>query len=93
VIFDRLAMDEAAAAHAWYSERNPYAAELFLEDLDMSIARVQEAPEVWPRYRQKWRRFVFRRFPFNLVYLVRSDHIQVVAVAHQKRRPLYWSER
>jgi len=57
----------------------PYAAELFLEDLDVSIARIQEAPEVWPRYRQKWRRFVFRRFLFNLIYRVQRDHIQVVA--------------
>jgi len=70
VIFDRLAMDEAEAAYAWYFEQNPRAAEMFLEDLDVSVARVQEAPEVWPRFHRKWRRFVFRRFPFNLIFRV-----------------------
>ena len=86
-------MDEAEAAYAWYGERNPDAAELFLVDLDVSVARVQEAPEVWPRLRRKWQRFVFRKFPFNLIYRVLPDRIEVVAVAHQRRRPEYWRRR
>jgi len=93
VVFHRLAMEEAEAAYAWYAEQNPAAAEMFLVDLDVSVARVQEAPEVWPRFRRKCRRFVFRRFPFNLIYRVLPDRIEVVAVAHQRRRPLYWRGR
>src|SRR5262245_14694279 len=56
-------MEEAEAAYAWYAEQNPAAAELFLIDLDVSVARVQELPETWPRLRRgNYRRFVFRRF-------------------------------
>jgi len=83
-------MEEVEAAYAWYAEQNPAAAELFLIDLDVAIARVQEAPGIWPRLRGDCRRFVFRRFPFNLVYRVLLDMIEVVAVAHQRRRPQYW---
>ena len=87
-------MEEAEAAFAWYAEQNRAAAELFLIDLDVSVARVQELPETWPPFRGgKYRRFVFRRFPFNLVYRVLPDKIEVIAVAHQRRRPMYWRNR
>jgi hypothetical protein len=39
------------------------------------------------------RKFVLQRFPFNIFYLSRETEIVVVAVAHQKRRPGYWSSR
>lgn len=36
------------------------------------------------------RRLTLRRFPFSLVYLVEADVIQVIAFAHQRRKPGYW---
>jgi plasmid stabilization system protein ParE len=86
-------MEEAEAAYAWYAEQDPVAADLFLVDLDVSVARIQAAPEMWPRFRRQFRRFVFRRFPFDLIYRVLPARIEVVAVAHQRRRPLYWRRR
>ena len=35
----------------------------------------------------------FPRYPFTLVYLLRGDGIEVVAVAHGRRRPGYWRSR
>ena len=34
-----------------------------------------------------------RRFPYTLVYIDLEDRIWVAAVAHQRRRPHYWSRR
>lgn len=39
------------------------------------------------------RRYVFPRFPFSLVYRLRDHEVEVVAVAHGKRRPGYWQPR
>jgi plasmid stabilization system protein ParE len=39
------------------------------------------------------RRLLFKRFPFQLVFLYRVTGILVIAVAHQARRPNYWSHR
>jgi len=39
------------------------------------------------------RRFPLRRFPFALVYRVDGDILTIMAVAHRRRRPGYWSER
>lgn len=32
-------------------------------------------------------------FPYKLMYAVESDHIYVIAVAHQHRKPDYWTTR
>ena len=45
------------------------------------------------RYGRWARRYVFPRYPFSLVYIVRGDVIEVVAVAHGRRRPGYWRSR
>jgi len=33
------------------------------------------------------------RFPYRIVYLVIGEDVDVVAVAHAKRRPAYWRRR
>ncbi len=39
------------------------------------------------------RRFLLRRFPFFVVYRVFSQRVEVVAVAHARRKPHYWLQR
>lgn len=34
-----------------------------------------------------------RRFPYAVIYVVRSECVLVVAVQHAKRRPGYWKRR
>jgi toxin ParE1/3/4 len=84
---------EAQRAYRWYDERNPAAAGAFLADLDHAVSRVQEAPERWPIYQGAARRYVFQQFPFSLIYRVTDEAIDVIAVAHHRRRPGYWSDR
>jgi plasmid stabilization system protein ParE len=37
--------------------------------------------------------WLVKRFPYSVLYRIREDHIRVLAVAHQKRRPFYWRGR
>jgi hypothetical protein len=39
------------------------------------------------------RRYVFPRFPFSLLYRVLEGNVEIIAVAHGKRRPGYWRTR
>lgn len=39
------------------------------------------------------RKVLLRGFPFSIYYLVETDAIVVVAVAHHARRPGYWIDR
>ncbi|WP_438003790.1 hypothetical protein [Sorangium sp. So ce321] len=37
--------------------------------------------------------WLVRRFPYSVLYRVRDDHIRILAIAHQNRRPFYWRGR
>ena len=88
-----LAADEAEAARVWYAARNPRAAAMFLDELDITIARVAESREGWPQLRGRLRRYILPKFPFSLVYRFTPTSIEVIAVAHHRRKPGYWKMR
>jgi toxin ParE1/3/4 len=39
------------------------------------------------------RKYLLRRFPYAVIYRVTDEAIEVVAVAHGRRRPGYWKTR
>jgi len=87
------ASEEVEEHRAWYRERSETAEAAFLRELDRAVELALEAPRRWPRYLAGTQRYVFRTFPFSLVYFVENETLNVVAVAHSKRRPGYWLKR
>ena len=84
---------EAEEAAAWYDERDPDTAEEFAQELARALATVGQAPDRWPIERGRARRYLFKRFPFKLVYVTDEDRVFVLAVAHKRRKPGYWKDR
>lgn len=93
VRFHKKAAAEVETARRWYAERNPLAASAFAAELDLAVERVRAGPERWPRHGKRARRYILPRFPFSLVYRMKGDLIEVVAVAHHRRKPGYWQSR
>jgi toxin ParE1/3/4 len=87
------AVFEARAARQWYAERSPLAAAVFMEEIERATKMIVEAPDRWPGFLHGTRRYLLRRFPFSVIYRVSETSVQVVAVAHAKRRPGYWKTR
>ena len=93
VVFHPEAAREAEEAQGWYREQSLAAEEGFLADLRHAVDQVANAPQRWPRYKANTRRYVFRRYPFSLVYRIYGDLVRILAVAHDKREPDYWTNR
>ena len=93
VEFHPEAVAEAGARREWYEERDPVAATAFVHELERALAMVCENPCAWPRFLAGTRRYVMRRFPFQVIYRDTAETIQVIAVAHGRRRPGYWKTR
>jgi plasmid stabilization system protein ParE len=87
------AIAEAQAAQRWYRERSASAAEAYLAELDSAVEAIAENPEMWPRYVHGTRRFMLHRFPFYLVYRETAGRLEIIAVAHARRKPGYWKNR
>jgi plasmid stabilization system protein ParE len=93
VRFHPAAAQEAESTYDWYAARSAEAAHGFREELRRAIDMVAASPRSWPRYGSRAQRYVFPRYPFTLVYILRGDDVEVVAVAHGRRRPGYWRAR
>jgi plasmid stabilization system protein ParE len=93
VRFHPAAAQEVESTYAWYAARDVSAAHGFREELRQAVEAAAASPQTWPRYGSRARRYVFPRYPFSLIYIVRGDVIEVVAVAHGRRRPGYWRSR
>lgn len=91
--FHPAAGQEAEAAYDWYAARDPNVANAFRDELQHAVEAVGRSPLTWPRHGRGTRRYVFPRYPFSLIYRLRDDQAEILAVAHAKRRPGYWRSR
>lgn len=90
---DPAARDEARETFRWYAKRSLRAASAFMAELDAAVEAIQADPERFGLYMFGCRRRLLKRYPYLVVYRELSDKIQIVAVAHGRRRPGYWRER
>mgnify|MGYP007065708796 CR=1 FL=1 len=65
----------------------------FEAEVERSVQTIRESSERWPLREDGTRRYLTHRFPFVVVYTCLNDHIWIIAFAHCKRRPGYWSGR
>ena len=93
VFFHPEAMEEAEAAVRWYSGRGKQAAARLVQELARAVDTIAEAPSRWPLFEGGTRRLPLRRFPFLVVYRRSGEAVEIVAVAHGRRRPGYWRAR
>ena len=87
------ALEEAEAATNWYRQRSVRAAELFLDELDRAVTQLQTDATQFPEYLFGTRRLLLRRFPYLVIFRLTKTAIEVIAIAHGRRRPGYWRER
>jgi len=84
---------EADAAFENYWVRSADAAFGFDQELRDAYQTLQIHPLVCPPYLHGTRRVILERYPFSVIFRERLHDIQIIAVAHAKRRPGYWATR
>jgi plasmid stabilization system protein ParE len=80
-------------AVAYYEERAIGLGLDFEIEIERSVQAVAEHPERWPLREAGTRRYLTHRFPYLVVYAYENRHVWILAIAHCKRRPLYWQNR
>jgi plasmid stabilization system protein ParE len=91
--FLTLAKREVDDAVVWYEEQAKGLGRDFLDELDRVVRLVKIYPHIATQIEPDVRRFLFRRFPYSLIYGINNDTLVVIAVAHQHREPRYWVDR
>ena len=63
----------------------------YLAEFERIIGAACEAPDRYPIKKQPdVRRIRMKRFPYTILFREASGSVQVLAVAHNRRRPQYW---
>ena len=86
-------LEEAEAVTDWYAHRSGRAAERFLDDL---IPQWIRSPLIRASILHTilgTRRMVPRRFPFVVIFREAAVCVEIIAIAHGRRRPGYWQDR
>ena len=87
-------LEYGEAADYYLREASQDIAERFSSTIESAIAAIVAAPMRWRIVETpEIRRYVVRRFPFVIYYLLLESGIGVVAIAHKHRRPGYWKRR
>jgi toxin ParE1/3/4 len=87
------AEQDVAEAGTWYEEQQPGLGARFLSQLEATLERVVDNPQMYPVVEEDIRSCGLRRFPYILYYRLLDDRIEVLAVLHGSRDPATWRER
>jgi plasmid stabilization system protein ParE len=87
------ATDEIQEAFRWYERQRPGLGFEFLQAVRETLAKIEEAPQRYPRIRGEARRALLPRFPYSILYVAEPERTVVFACYHGKRDPRRWYAR
>lgn len=94
VIIHSKAREELDNSALYYEKQKAGLALNFLSEVEQALGKIQQNPSLGGIYKATGlRRYVVQRFPFLIFYAEFDAFIWIVAIAHGKRKPNYWSTR
>ncbi|HKR65288.1 MAG TPA: type II toxin-antitoxin system RelE/ParE family toxin [Thermoanaerobaculia bacterium] len=93
LLVSREARGDIAEAMRAFREISPQLASRFGIELERIYGAISDYPQMHPVVYKKFRRALFRRFPYSVFYTVERSMILVVGVVHQSRDESTWKRR
>ena len=88
-----MAAEELRGAIAYYESESTGLGEAFLHEIERCTETILDYPEAAPIVSGSVGRRLTQRFPYALIYSIRSTEIRILAVMNLRRRPFYWTGR
>lgn len=87
------AQNDISDAMRWYESRESGLGKRFIHQIRTTLQQIGENPLRFPVISENIRRALVQKFPYALYYINEPNHISIVAVLHQHRRPDTWELR
>jgi hypothetical protein len=84
---------ELLEAQNWYESKALGLGFEFARAADAAVASALRNAFGHLRVEEEFRRVLFRKFPYTLIYLPSQDELLVVSFFHQRREPGVWMEQ
>ena len=93
-LFHPAAEAEFLESVGYYESRVPGLGAAFIKEFEALAKLIDHAPKGWQvELEPDIRKAPLQRFPLSILYREREASVQILAVAHNRRRPLYWLGR
>ena len=93
VRFHAEARAEPLEAATYYDAQQKALGRRFTEAVREAVHRIQDWPRLYKVIERDIHRCRVPPFPYGLIYRLREDEVQIIAVMHLHRRPGYWRSR
>ena len=87
------AQTEFEEAIEYYDEKRLGLGIEFSREVIQALDRINHYPEAWSQLSPRIRRCLVNRFPYSVIYQVRSELLIVIAIQHHHRMPESWRTR
>ena len=77
----------------FYNLQSERLGDKFIIEIDRTISIIKNYPESFTEYTRHTRKVVVNIFPYNVIYAIHKNYIEILAIAHQHRKPNYWLDR
>ncbi len=85
LVLRREAEADVLEAFRWYESKRAGLGHVFVDEVDVALERVAEAPLSFPLAHGELRRLVMKRFPYVIYFRQNEDAVQVLGVMHGRR--------
>lgn len=87
------AVEEVDAIAAFYQGIQPGLEQRFLEVMEDALRRIGRRLQMYQTIEKDIRRCKLPRFPYGIIFRVKPEHLEIIAVMHLRRQPGYWRTR
>lgn len=87
------ALTEFVESAVYYESQQLNLGHRFVDAVEEAIHRIAAHPQLYPVVESNVRKCRVLRFPYGMIYRVKEDSIEIVAVMHLRRQPGYWKQR
>ena len=90
--FTSAALTELRQAILYYEQRENGLGAAFLDEIEATVNRILQNPAAWHPLSSRTRRCRTHRFPFGLIYQIRTGEILITSVMDLRRDPMRWQD-
>lgn len=87
------AEDDFEKSYEFYATENEKTADNYYKEVDNSLKKIANSPQLYPKVHRNVRKYVIKKFPFIIYYKVTNLVIRIIAIFHASRNPEIWKNR
>lgn len=93
VVLDLLAEFELEQGRNWYEGKQPGLGIDFVTEVDATIERIRNSPEMYAKIKKNYRQALVKRFPYAIYYEFNQRTVKIYSIFNCSQDPTKLEER